>query len=133
MKQIRKQRVLVFILAAAFLTAILPLFTVNCIGGHDIEYHLLRIEALKEGIKAGLPFLRVNLLFFGGEGYASSMFYPDTLLYFPALLRAFGVGINASFHLFIALCILLCLLSSFFAAYYCTESISGAVVTAVII
>ncbi len=133
LNSIKKQRVMLLIPAIAFLTAILPLFTVNCIGGHDIEYHLLRIEALKEGILAGLPFLRVNLLFFGGEGYASSLFYPDTFLYFPALLRAFGIGINASFHIFIALCVLLCLISSFLAAWYCTESMSGAVIIPVII
>ena len=67
----------------ALIIACLPLFTVNCIQGHDIDYHLLRIEALKTGILNGLPFLRVNMLFFGGEGYASSMFYPDFLLYPP--------------------------------------------------
>ena len=65
------------------LAACAPLFTINCIGGDDIIYHLLRIEALKEGILAGRPFLRINMLFFGGAGYASSMFYPDLLLYFP--------------------------------------------------
>ena len=85
----------------------MPLFTVNCIGGHDIAYHLLRIEALKTGILQGRPFLRINMLFFGGMGYASSLFYPDFLLYFPAVLRVLGVGINLSYHLFVALCIIL--------------------------
>ncbi len=86
------------LLFITFIYACFPLFTVNCINGHDIEYHLLRIESLKAGIEAGLPFLRVNLLFFGGEGYASSLFYPDFLLYFPAVLRAMGLSINLSFH-----------------------------------
>ena len=73
--------------AITLFVACLPLFTLNCIGGHDIAYHLLRIEALKAGILAGRPFLRINMLFFGGMGYASSLFYPDLFLYFPAVLR----------------------------------------------
>lgn len=99
----------------ALIVAFLPLFTTNCIGGHDIEYHLLRIEALKEGILAGRPFLKVNMLYFGGRGYASSLFYPDFLLYIPALLRCMGVSINLSFHIFVGVCILL----AFCSMYYC--------------
>ncbi len=112
--------------------ACLPLFTVNCVGGHDIAYHLLRIEALKTGILSGRPFLRINMLFFGGMGYASSLFYPDFLLYFPAILRALGVGINLSYHLFIALCILLGFASSFYCAKHVSKSDLAAVITAVI-
>ncbi len=114
------------------LIACLPLFTVNCINGHDVIYHLLRIEALAEGIREGLPFLRVNVLFFGGEGYASSMFYPDTLTYIPAMLRAAGVGINLSYHIFVAVTIVL----GFLSAYFCTKMITlnrqSALITAVI-
>lgn len=107
--------------AITLFVACLPLFTLNCIGGHDIAYHLLRIEALKAGILAGRPFLRINMLFFGGMGYASSLFYPDLFLYFPAVLRLLGVGINLSYHLFVALCIVL----GFFSCFYCARYISG--------
>lgn len=116
----------------AIFVACLPLFTINCIGGHDIAYHLLRIEALKTGIMAGKPFLRVNMLFFGGMGYASSLFYPDLLLYFPALLRVFGVGINLSYHLFVALCIILGFASCYFCAEHVSKSSYAAIVSAVI-
>ncbi len=101
--------------------ACLPLFTVNCITGHDTIYHLLRIESLKTGIENGLPFLRINMLFFNGQGYASSLFYPDIFLLFPALLRVFGVGINASFNIFIALCIA----AGFASAFYCMYTVSS--------
>ena len=114
------------------LAACAPLFTINCIGGDDLIYHLLRIEALKEGILAGRPFLRINMLFFGGAGYASSMFYPDLFLYFPALLRAIGTQINLSFHLFVALCIILGFASSYFCAKYVSGSSYAALATAVI-
>ncbi len=102
-----------------FFVACLPLFSVNCIGGHDIIYHLLRIESLKTGIENGLPFLRVNMLYFNGQGYASSLFYPDLFLYIPALLRVFGIGINLSYHIFIAFC----LLAGFASAYYCMYTV----------
>ncbi|MBO5552342.1 MAG: hypothetical protein J5966_10335 [Lachnospiraceae bacterium] len=114
------------------LVACMPLFTLNCIGGHDIAYHLLRIEALKTGILSGRPFLRVNMLFFGGMGYASSLFYPDLLLYFPAILRALGAGINLSYHLFTALCIILGFFSAFFCARHISKSNYAGIVTAVI-
>ncbi|MBR5377454.1 MAG: hypothetical protein IK139_09265 [Lachnospiraceae bacterium] len=109
-------------ITAACLTvfvACLPLFCVNCIGGHDIIYHLLRVESLKTGLENGLPFLRVNMLFFNGQGYASSLFYPDLFLYIPALLRFFGLGINASYHIFIAFC----LAAGFASAFYCMYTI----------
>ena len=97
-----------------------PLMTKHCINGHDVDYHLLRIESLKEGILAGKPFLKVNMLFLGGAGYASSLFYPDLLLYFPGVLRALGVSINQSYHLFVALCIILCYAST----YICTKMVT---------
>ena len=111
----REKRFYFLVSAAALFVALFPLFSVNCIQGHDLSYHLLRIESLKEGILNGVPFTKVNLLFFGGRGYASSLFYPDLLLYFPALLRCMGVSIGASFHLFVALCILLAHLSMYFS------------------
>ncbi len=114
------------------MAACVPLFSKNCIGGHDIIYHLLRIEALKEGICAGRPFLRINMLFFGGTGYASSMFYPDFLLYFPALLRSLGAGIGLSYHLFIALCIVLGFISSYYCAGYISKNQNAAIATAII-
>lgn len=118
-KIIKENKFLIFISLVVLLVAFLPLFTVNCINGHDLEYHLLRIESLKEGILSGNPFLKVNMLYFGGRGYASSLFYPDFLLYIPALLRCMGISINASFHLFVAVCIIL----SFAFMYYCVTKI----------
>lgn len=126
------KRFYVAITAIVLFAACLPLFTVNCIGGHDIVYHLLRIESLKEAILSGRPFLRINMLFFGGMGYASSLFYPDFLLYFPALLRVFGVGINLSYHLFIAFCIIAGFASSFYCARHISKNNYAAIVTAVI-
>lgn len=117
---LRENRILVLIILAALFVAILPLLSADCVNGHDIEYHLLRIEALKEGILSGKPFLKVNMLYFGGRGYASSMFYPDFMLYIPAVLRAAGCSIAASYHSFVAICILL----TFAAMYYAIKLVT---------
>lgn len=128
----KDNRFFAVVFVITIITACLPLFSGNCINGDDIAYHLLRIEALKEGIKEGLPFLRVNVLYFGGEGYASSMFYPDLLLYIPALLRVMGVGINAAYHIFIGVCIILGFFSAFCSVKSITDSRYAALVSAVI-
>ncbi len=114
------------------LAACSPLFTINCIGGHDITYHLLRIESLKEGILAGRPFLRINMLFMGGSGYASSLFYPDLLLYIPAVLRTFGIGINLAFHVFIAICIILGFISCYYNVNRIFKNDTAALASAII-
>ena len=125
-----------FVTAVFFITvfiACVPLISKYCINGHDLDYHLLRIESLKEGIRMGKPFLKVNPLYFGGAGYASSMFYPDFMLYIPAFLRVMGVSINSSYHIFIAICIILCYLSAYKCVREMTGSTYGAMTAAVIL
>lgn len=131
MKTILKKRenfiaAMIFLLTVVI--AVLPLISRYCINGHDLEYHLLRIEALKENILMGRPFIKVDPLYFGGAGYASSLFYSNFLLYIPALLRVCGVSINASYHIFIVVCVVLTFLSAFYCTYKMTESVyTGAV------
>ena len=116
-----------FVFMVVMVIACSPLITKYCINGHDLEYHLLRIESLKEGILMGKPFLRINALFLGGAGYASSLFYPDFILYIPAFLRVLGVGINASFHILVGLCICLTYLST----RYCVKKMTGSTYPAI--
>jgi len=54
-------------------------------------------------------------------GYASSMFYPDILLYIPALMRVFGFPIDTSYHTYMALCIILC----YFVSYICGKKVTN--------
>ena len=129
----RKNQIITLVFLITMLIACAPLISRYCINGHDLEYHLLRIESLKEGIKIGKPFLRVNTLFFGNAGYASSMFYPDLLLYIPALLRLLGLSINSSYHIYVAVCIILCYLSSYLCIKKMTGSSYGAMISAVIL
>lgn len=103
----RENQIFFWVAAVALFVAVSPLLSKYCLLGHDSEYHMLRIEALKQQIEMGKPFLRVNPTYFGGAGYASSLFYPDLLLFIPAILRVVGFSIKTSYHLFMMFCIAL--------------------------
>ena len=113
----RENRITLLFFVITMITAISPLISRYCINGHDIEYHLLRIESLKEGILIGHPFQKVNSLFYGGAGYASSMFYSDIFMHIPALLRVMHVSIGKSFHIYTAMIFILTYLSTFYCVW----------------
>lgn len=115
------------------IVAMAPLVSRYCINGHDIEYHLLRIESLKEGIRIGRPFLKVNTLFYGGAGYASSLFYSDILMRIPALLRVCHVSIGKSFHIYTAMIFVLCYLSTFYCVWKMSLSKFAGTIAAVLL
>ncbi|MEI5993905.1 hypothetical protein [Candidatus Enterococcus mansonii] len=68
--------------------------------GDDYHFHQNRIESLALSIKQGIWFPKISYFFIGGYGYASSLFYPDFYLYFPAMLRVAGVSLSDSFIIF---------------------------------
>ena len=97
-----------------------PLFTGSLYTGHDWTYHMLRIQSLYEGVLTGQFPVRVNPLFLNGYGYASSLFYPDLFLYFPVLFQLIGIGIEASYKLYL----IIILAAGFLTAYYCGKGIT---------
>ena len=129
----RENRITLIIFLITMLVAIAPLVSRYCINGHDIEYHLLRIESLKEGILIGRPFLKVNALFYGGAGYASTLFYSDLFMHIPALLRVIGVGIGKSFHIYTAMIFVLCYISTFYCVWKMSMSKFAASIAAVLL
>lgn len=70
--------------------------------GHDLVFHLMRIEGLKEGLLAGGYPVRIQPNWFNGWGYPVSVMYGDQLLYFPALLRLVGVNLQNAYKCYIA-------------------------------
>ncbi|MQS90077.1 YfhO family protein [Lactobacillus salsicarnum] len=58
----------------------------------DYRYHINRINALAESFRHFNFLPKVDGYFSGGLGYASSLFYPDILLYPSAILKALGVN-----------------------------------------
>ena len=68
------------------LMASIPLFNNYLIRGHDIYFHLMRIEGLAQGLGAGEFPVRIQPAWYDGYGYAVSVFYSDLFLYPAALL-----------------------------------------------
>lgn len=128
----RENRITLIFFAVTMIVAISPLISRYCINGHDLDYHLLRIESLKEGILSGRPFIKVNLLFFGGAGYASTMFYSDLFMHIPALLRVCHVSIGKSFHIYTAMLFVLTYISTFYCTWKMTRSKFAGTVAAIL-
>lgn len=86
------------------LMASIPLFNNYLIRGHDIYFHLMRIEGLAQGLGAGEFPVRIQLAWYDGYGYAVSVFYSDLFLYPAALLRLLGISLQDAYKVYVVLC-----------------------------
>ena len=108
------------------------LFKPGMISGYDIDYHMLRIESLSETIRFGQFPTYVNPIFLNGYGYASSLFYPDLFLYFPASLHVLGLSTILSAKVFFFLIFTLCFLSAFWVTKQLTKAHYAGLMAAVV-
>lgn len=83
------------------LTASLPVMTDYISGGADLGYHILRIEALADAIRQGHLSVRIGSMWLSGHGYASAVFYGETWLFLPALLRILGFSMDFAYRFFL--------------------------------
>ena len=81
-----------------------PLFNNYLIRGHDIYFHLMRIEGLAQGLRAGEFPVRIQPAWYDGYGYAVSVFYSDLFLYPAALLRLLGISLQDAYKVYVVLC-----------------------------
>lgn len=95
----------------------LPLFSPYLFNGHDLGFHLLRIEGIKEGLLGGQFPVRIQPTWMNGYGYGVSLFYGDIFLYFPALLRIVGFSVQSSYKVFVFFINIITVLTS----YYCFQ------------
>lgn len=86
--------------AFAVISSIPVMVDYNIIGA-DLVYHLLRIEALANSIRCGELSVRIQSFWLSGHGYASSIFYGDTFLALPALLRILGFNLSDAYGIFV--------------------------------
>ena len=86
-------------LGGTIIMASLPLLA-HGILGHDLEFHLLRIDGLANELKRGVFPVRMQSLWMEGYGYPVSILYGDLLLYFPAMLRLLGFSVSTSYQIF---------------------------------
>ena len=102
----------------AILASVPCMQNANLTGG-DLGYHLMRIEGIKDGLKSGQFPIRIEPEWLFGHGYANSVFYCSTLLYFPAILRLLGFTVMTSYN---AYCIAVTI-ATVGVAYYCFAGI----------
>lgn len=89
-------------LAGIAALACAPVFTDGGgLWGDDCIFHLSRIEGIAQGLREGQFPVRIYSIAKDGYGYASSLFYGELLLYFPAVLRLLGVSVQGAYHAYI--------------------------------
>ncbi|MCM1182324.1 MAG: hypothetical protein NC337_03005 [Roseburia sp.] len=87
---------------AGMLTASsLPIFCNNIYYGHDIDFHMNRIVSIAKELSYGHFPVRIHSDMLNGYGYATSLFYGDTMLYIPALLYMAKVPLGQCWQLYI--------------------------------
>ena len=94
----RRRDALMVLGAAAF--SCMPLLWKGVFDGHDMLFHLNRIEGIASGLRCGQFPVRIHASTLLGYGYAASEFYPELFLYIPAILRNMGVSLCASVRVF---------------------------------
>lgn len=90
-----------FGIPALALLASIPVLVDYIVIGADLIFHLLRIEFLADSLAHGIFPARIESQWLYGHGYASSIFYGDTFLLIPALLRLIGFPMVVAYGTFI--------------------------------
>lgn len=83
--------------------------------GHDLTFHLLRIEGIANALKNGSFPVRLQSIWLDGYGYPVSIYYGDILLYFPAVLHIAGIPLILSYKIFVLMINILTILISYIA------------------
>ncbi len=96
----RARRRVAFALVCAALFASMPSLWGGMIAGHDLTFHLNRIEGIASALRCGQFPARIHASTLLGYGYAAPEFYPELFLYFPALLRLAGASLAACLCVF---------------------------------
>lgn len=87
----------------------------------DLQFHLMRIEGIKDGLLNGSFPVRIQPAWLNGHGYAVSVFYGDFFLYIPAILRVFGISMMTSYKCYVLFINTITIL----IAYYCFSKMSN--------
>ncbi len=97
-----------------------PLFSGYITSAIDLNYHLMRIDGVAEGLLAGQFPVRIQPNWMYGHGYPASLFYGDLLMYFMAMLRLIGFPVTFVFNVFM----IICNFATSSVAYWCFKKIA---------
>ena len=99
--QRRRREAIVLVCTAVF--ASMPAMMAHIFDGHDLFFHMNRIEGIAAALRCGQFPVRIHASTLLGYGYAASQYYPELFFYIPALLRNMGVSLMASVQVFMLL------------------------------
>ncbi|MBQ9606281.1 MAG: hypothetical protein IJV16_03820 [Lachnospiraceae bacterium] len=100
-KFLEKNRDTIMALTGISLLGIIPLFMPGINKGHDLTYHLNRIDGILTEINLlNIP-VRLHSSWLMGMGYPVSIFRGDVLLYVAVLFRIMGFSVIESYKAFI--------------------------------
>lgn len=114
-----KDKTIHFVLALTILFSSMPLMVDYIANSGDLVYHLMRVEGIKDSILNGQFPNRIAPKWQQGYGYASPIFYGETLLYIMALFRLIGFTVLTSYRMFFFLLNIATVLIS----YYCFKKV----------
>lgn len=117
----KQEKIIAISLALLAFVVGIPLYQELMVDCVDLQFHLMRIEGLYEGMLGGQFPVKLQPGWLNGYGYAVSVFYGDILLYFPALLRILGFTLSEAFKAY-AVGINI---ATILVAYYCFHKIFG--------
>ena len=99
----------------------MPLCAGFLFSGHDLPFHLCRIQGIADGLATGQFPVKIYPTLLQGQGYANGVFYGDFFLYVPAVLRLLGFSLQSAYRIYVALVNLATVLVS----YWCFQKIFG--------
>lgn len=100
-QEFSEKDLIAFLLIGLAILVSYPLYTSTILYGHDINFHLYRIEGIKDGLLAGQFPVRIHPTHNSEYGYITASVYPELFLYIPAILRVMGVSLITSYHVFL--------------------------------
>lgn len=95
-----RTRFLMLGLIAVFLIINLPFYQNFYPHGHDTNFHMLRVEYIGEGLRAGDFPVRMQTGWFNDYGLPVGVYYPDFFLYPAAFLYLCGIPLWTSYRFY---------------------------------
>lgn len=78
-----------------------PLFADYIPSGHDLSFHITRIEGLARGLMQGVFPVKIQPFWANDHGYAVGVFYGDLFLHIPAFLRIVGFSLMEAYKTYV--------------------------------
>lgn len=100
-ERLRKYSIEIVGVLGITLIASVAMLTRYTLPGHDLVFHLLRIEGIKDGLLSGAFPVRIQPNWCNGWGYAVSIMYGDTTLLLPAIMRILGFTVQTTYKTFV--------------------------------